>query len=70
MGQSLGLCRRVTMPVGILTAAFIVLMLLLRAYPRLNIFVSVVYVFAMFLELYLYSRPNACPIPQQGSERS
>ena len=65
----LGLCRRVTMPVGILTAAFIVLMLLLREYPRVNIFVSVVYVFAMFLELYLYSRPNSCPIPQQGSAR-
>lgn len=67
---NLGLCRRVTMPVGILTVAFLVLMLLLREYPRLNIFVSVVYGFAMFLELYLYSRPNACPIPQQGSERS
>lgn len=65
----LGLCRRVTMPVGILTLVFVVLMLLLRAYPMLNIFVSVVYVFALFLELWLYSRPNSCPIPQQGSNR-
>ncbi len=65
----LGLCRRVTLPVGILTVAFVALMLLLREYPRLNIFVSVVYGFAMFLELYLYSRPNSCPIPQQGSEQ-
>ncbi|MBQ3261588.1 MAG: low temperature requirement protein A [Oscillospiraceae bacterium] len=65
----LGLCRRVTMPVGILTVVFIALMLLLREYPRVNIFVSVVYVFAMFLELYLYSRPSACPIPQRGREQ-
>ena len=66
----LGLCRRFTMPIGVITGVFVVLMLLLREYPRVNIFVSVVYVFALFLELWLYSRPSSCPIPQRGSDPS
>lgn len=65
----LGLCRRFTMPIGVITAVFVALMLLLRADPVLNILVSVLYVYALFLELWLYSRPNSCPIPQQESDR-
>lgn len=54
----LRLCTRFTLPIGGITAAFIALMLLLREKMYLNIFVSVVYVFAVFLELWLFSRPT------------
>lgn len=56
----LRLCTRFTLPIGAITAVFVALMLVLRENMYLNIFVSVVYAFAVFLELWLFSRRNAC----------
>ena len=41
-----------------MTAAFVASMLLLREHMRLNILISVVYAFAVFLKIYLFSRQN------------
>ncbi len=56
----LRLCTRFTLPIGGITAAFIALMLLLRENMFLNILVSVLYVFAVFLELWIFSSRPAC----------
>ena len=56
----LRLCTRFTLPIGVITVAFIVLMFLLREQMYLNILVSVLYVFAVFLELWFFSKSRAC----------
>lgn len=54
----LKLCRRFVVPIAGMTAAFVASMLLLREHMRLNILISVVYAFAVFLKIYLFSRQN------------
>ena len=51
-----GLCRRIALPVGIATAAFAALMLLLRENMAANILVSAVYVLAVYLSLWRFCR--------------
>ena len=50
------LSRRILLPIAGTTAAFIVLMLLLRENMALNIALSVVYVFSIFVQILQYSR--------------
>ena len=50
------LSRRILLPLAGTTAAFIVLMLLLRENMALNIALSVVYVFSIFVQILQYSR--------------
>lgn len=52
----LKLCRRFLGPVAVTTVMFVVLMVLLRENMRLNILVSVLYVFTVFLEMWRFSR--------------
>ena len=51
-----GLCRRIALPVGIATAAFAALMMLLRENMAANILVSAVYVLAVYLSLWRFCR--------------
>lgn len=57
--NGLRLCRRYVGPILLLTLVFIVLMLLLRENMRLNILLSVLYVAAVFLRIYRFSRLGA-----------
>jgi low temperature requirement protein LtrA len=52
----LKLCRSFLTPVAGLSALFIALMLLLRENMRVNILISVLYAFAMFLLIFRFSR--------------
>ena len=54
----LRLCDRFIVPVAVTTAAFVAAMILLRANMKLNILISVLYVFAVYLEMWRFSRPN------------
>ena len=54
--KELRLCRRFILPVIGIAAVFVVLMLVFREQMYINIAVSVVFVYAVFLRLYLYSR--------------
>ena len=53
------LCRRFLIPILTLTAAFVALMLLLRENMVLNILISVLYVFAVGLNICRFSRRGA-----------
>ena len=55
---SLKLCRRFLIPVAATTAVFVVLMLFLRENMRVNIFISVLYVFSVFAEIFRFGRQN------------
>ena len=58
----LKLCRRFLTPVIVTTVIFVALMLLFRENMRLNIFLSAVYAFTMFFEIWRFSRQNErCP---------
>ena len=50
------LCRRFMGPIIVTTIAFVGAMILLRENMRLNILISAVYSFAMFLEIWRFSR--------------
>ena len=54
----LRICRRFVIPIIGITLGFIAGMLLLRENMRLNILLSVLYVFAVFWRIWLYSRQN------------
>lgn len=54
----LKLCRRFMTPIAMTTVAFVAAMILLRANMKLNILVSVLYVFAVFAEIWRFSRQN------------
>ncbi|MBQ3405562.1 MAG: low temperature requirement protein A [Oscillospiraceae bacterium] len=54
--RSMGLCWRFLLPILVLTALFAAAMLLLRGHMYLNIALSVLYVYAMFARIYIYSR--------------
>lgn len=56
----LKLCRRFIVPIAAATLAFIALMLLLRENMRLNILLSAIYVFCVFLMIFRFSRQNEC----------
>ena len=57
--KRLRLCRRFVTPLFILSGLFVVLMILLRGHMRANIAVSVLFVYAMFLRIYLYGKKHA-----------
>ena len=50
------LCRRLLGPIVVTTIAFVAAMILLRENMRLNILITVVYAFVMFLEIWRFSR--------------
>ena len=54
----LKLCKRFMTPIAVTTVAFVAAMILLRANMKLNILVSVLYVFAVFAEIWRFSRQN------------
>lgn len=54
--QELKLCQRFLGPVVLTTVLFVAAMILLRENMKLNILVSVLYVFAVFLEIWRFSR--------------
>ena len=54
--RDMGLCPRFLVPVAAMTLAFVVGMLLLRERMALNIALSVVYVYGMFIRILLFSR--------------
>ncbi len=54
----LKLCQRFMTPIAVTTVAFVAAMILLRANMKLNILVSVLYVFAVFAEIWRFSRQN------------
>ncbi len=57
--STMKLCRRFLLPVIGLTVGFVAAMLIFREHMVVNILLSVVYVFGMFLRFYLYgTRPN------------
>ena len=51
-----GICRQTVLPIAAMTAAFVLLMLLLQENMRLNILLSVLYVAAIFLWMLRFSR--------------
>ena len=51
-----GVCRQMVLPIAAMTAVFVLLMLLLRENMQLNIFLSVLYVAAIFLWMLRFSR--------------
>ena len=53
-------CRRFLIPVSAVSVLFVVLMLLFREQMRINILISVLYVFAVFSMLFRFSRQKAC----------
>ena len=50
------ICRRILVPVLLISVAFMVLMILLRASMRANILVSVLYVYLIFFFMFRFSR--------------
>ena len=50
------LCRRFLVPIAVTTVVFAGAMILLRENMRLNILATVIYAFAMFLEIWRFSR--------------
>ncbi len=54
--KNMGICRRFVIPIVSITIIFVVAMILLREQMYLNIAVSVVFVHAFFIRIYLYSR--------------
>ena len=56
--RRMGLSMRFILPLGVLTALFVVLMFLFRENMKVNIAISVVFVFAMFLRIYMFRREN------------
>ena len=54
----LKLCRRFLTPVVVTTVIFVILMILFRENMRLNIFISAVYAFTMFFEIWRFSKQN------------
>ena len=52
----MGLCRRFLMPLAVIAVTFVVLMIVLREHMLANIAVSVLFVYAMFLRIYLYGK--------------
>ena len=59
--EGMGVCRRFVLPVAGIALVFIVSMLLLREQMVVNIAISVVFVYAMFLRIFLYSRKQRAP---------
>ncbi len=55
---ALRLCRRFIGPVIVTTIVFVAAMILLRDNMRINIMISVLYVFTVFVEIWRYSRPS------------
>ena len=50
------ICRRIMVPVVLISSAFLILMFLFRTNMRINILVSVLYVYAVFFFIYRFSR--------------
>jgi low temperature requirement protein LtrA len=65
----LKLCRRFLLPVVGTTAGFVALMLLLRENMRLNILLSVLYVFSVFWQIWRFSKQNELR-PHAGRPRA
>lgn len=57
--KGMGICERFLLPAAGITAAFVGSMILLREQMMANIAISVLFVYAMFLRIYLYSRAAA-----------
>lgn len=55
-----GICRQTVIPIAVITAVFILLMLLLRERMHLNILLSVLYVAAIFLWMLRFSAEKDC----------
>ena len=51
-----GLCPRFVVPLMVLGGVFVALMILLQGYMRVNIFVSVMFVYAMFMRIYVFGK--------------
>ena len=52
----MGLCRQFLMPLAVIAISFVALMIVLREHMLANIAVSVLFVYAMFLRIYLYGK--------------
>lgn len=56
---SLDRCRRFLIPIAGISAAFVILMILFQEQMYVNILISVLYVYAVFLSIYRFSRREA-----------
>ncbi len=56
---SLDRCRRFLIPIAGISAAFVILMVLFQEQMYVNILISVLYVYAVFLSIYRFSRREA-----------
>ena len=59
--QTLSVCRRLLLKVVLISALFAASMILFKTNMRLNIAISVAYVFAIFIALYVFSRQKSLP---------
>ena len=56
--RRMGMSVRFAAPLGVMTILFVVLMFVFRENMRVNIAISVVFVYAMFLRIYVFRREN------------
>ena len=59
--QTLSVCRRLLLKVVLISAMFAASMIMFKTNMRLNIAISVAYVFAIFIALYVFSRQESLP---------
>jgi hypothetical protein len=57
--QTLSVCRRLLLKVVLISALFAASMIMFKTNMRLNIAISVAYVFAVFISLYVFSRQES-----------